>query len=65
MAIQKTINHYLEAVEKRFGTEARRKTDLQYRGGTKFVLRRANAEHPQLIQLARLKSTTKYLLATA
>jgi len=36
MAIQQTIKNYLDAVEKKFGIEARKNTELQHRGGSTF-----------------------------
>ncbi len=65
MTIQQTIHNYLEAVEKKFGREARSKTRLEYRGGTKFAIKNANAMHPTLINIARLKTATRYLQASA
>jgi len=65
MAIQNTINNYLDAVEKKFGIEARRKTDLQHRGGSTFMLKRADATHAQTIDMGNLSQMAKQLQASA
>ncbi|MDQ6996725.1 MAG: hypothetical protein Q9M82_04595 [Mariprofundus sp.] len=65
MAIQKTINNYLEAVEKKFGIEARKNTKLQHRGGSTFMLKRADANHPQVIDMGSLSQMTRQMQACA
>ncbi len=65
MAIQKTIKNYLNAVEKKFGIHARKNTDLKHRGGSTFVLKQADANHAQVIDLGRLSQMTKQMQASA
>jgi len=65
MAIHNTINHYLDAVEKRFGAEARKNTTLTHRGGSKFLLKRADANHPQVVDMGSLRLMARQLQATA
>ena len=61
MAIQQTIKHYLDAVEQRFGAAARRQTKLEHRGGRTFMLKRAEANQPQLVDLGSLSRMTAQL----
>jgi len=65
MAIQKTIKNYLDAVETKFGIDARKNTDLQYRGGSTFMLKRADANHAQVIDLGNLSQMAKQMQASA
>jgi len=65
MAIRKTIKNYLDAVEKKFGTEARKNTKLQHRGGSTFILKRADATHPQVIDLGSLSQMARQMRASA
>ncbi len=65
MAIQKTIKNYLDAVEKKFGAEARKNTKLQHRGGSTFMLKRADANHPQLVDLGNLSYMARQMQASA
>ncbi|MDX8405996.1 MAG: hypothetical protein R8K50_07585 [Mariprofundus sp.] len=61
MTIQKTINNYLDAVEKKFGADARKKTVVKHRGGNTFALKRANALHAQSVDLGNLSLMTRQL----
>jgi hypothetical protein len=65
MAIQQTIKNYLDAVEKKFGIEARKNTQLQHRGGSTFMLKRADANHPQVIDMGSLSHMARQMQATA
>ena len=65
MAIHKAIDTYLDAVEKKFGTDVRRKTEVAHRGGNTFVLKRAEARHGQVVDLGNLTLMTKHLQANA
>jgi len=65
MAIRKTIKNYLDAVEKKFGTEARKNTKLQHRGGSTFILKRADAKHPQVIDLGNLSQMARQMQTSA
>jgi len=65
MAIQQTINHYLDAVEQRFGAAARKQTKLEHRGGRTFLLKRADAKRPQLVDLGNLSRMTAQLRTAA
>jgi len=64
MAIQKTINNYLKAVEKKFGIDARKNTELEYRGGSTFMLKRADAQHPQVIDMGSLSQMARQMRAS-
>jgi len=55
------MKQYLDAVEKRFGTETRNNTQLTHRGGTKFVLKRHDAKHPQLVDMGNLALMARHL----
>jgi len=65
MAIHNTINNYLDAVEKRFGTEARKNTKLKHRGGSKFLLKQAEAKHSQVVDMGNLTLMARQLQANA
>ena len=65
MAIQQTIKNYLDAVEKKFGIEARKNTELQHRGGSTFMLKQADAKHPQVINLGSLAQMARQMQAYA
>ncbi len=65
MAIQKTIKNYLDAVEKKFGIEARKNTKLKHRGGSTFMLKQADANHAQVIDLGSLSQMTRQIRASA
>jgi len=65
MAIQNTIKNYLDAVEKKFGIEARKNTELQHRGGSTFMLKRADANHAQVIDLGSLSQMARQMQASA
>ncbi len=61
MAIQQTIKSYLDAVEKKFGMEARKNTELKHRGGSTFMLKRADANHPQVIDMGSLTQMARQM----
>ncbi len=65
MAIQNTIKNYLDAVEKKFGVEARKNTELKHRGGATFMLKRADAKHPQVTDLGSLAQMARHMQAHA
>lgn len=65
MAIHEAIDTYLNAVEKKFGTDARRKTEVAHRGGNTFVLKRAGAKHSQVVDLGNLTLMAKHLQSNA
>lgn len=61
MAIQDTIQNYLDAVEQKFGKEARKNTVLKHREGTDFVLKRADSAKPTLVDMETVQLMTGYL----
>ena len=61
MAVKKAINKYLEAIEKKFGADARQNTQLEYRGGNNFFLKKANASYGQVVDLGNLSLMTRHL----
>jgi len=61
MAIQKAMNNYLAAVENRFGSDARNKTVVSHRGGNAFAVKRADALHPQIVDMGNLTLMTRHL----
>lgn len=65
MAIQQTINHYLDAVERRLGAAARQQTTVKHRGGRTFLLKRADATRPQLVDMGTLSRMTAQLHSAA
>ncbi len=65
MAIQKTIKNYLDAVEKKFGIDARKNTELKHRGGSTFMLKQADAKYPQVIDMGNLSQMTRQIQASA
>jgi len=64
MTIQKTINEYLDAVEKKFGTEAREQTTLVHEDGSVFVLKRHSDKRPSTVMMGDLLLMTKHLKKT-
>jgi len=61
MAITKTIQKYLDAVEKKLGTQAREKTTLTYRNGSSFCLKRGDQNQTTVIDMGTLQLMTKQL----
>ncbi|TLS68291.1 hypothetical protein FE236_04990 [Mariprofundus erugo] len=65
MAIHQTISNYLDAVEKSAGIEARSATELEYRGGRSFFLKRSDDRHGQIVDMGNLTLMTRQLQAAA
>jgi len=61
MHIKSTIRNYLEAIEKKFGSHTRANTVLEHRGGVNFILKRAESQHAQVVDMANLKLMTRHL----
>ncbi|PIP02961.1 MAG: hypothetical protein COW18_03805 [Zetaproteobacteria bacterium CG12_big_fil_rev_8_21_14_0_65_54_13] len=61
MAIHEAITTYLDAVEKKYGADARKHTEVKHRGGTTFVLKQAESLHAQIVDLGRLNQMSKHL----
>ncbi len=65
MAIQNTIQQYLDAVEKKFGHQARTDTILTHRNGSSFYLKRDNQSKPSLVDMGTIQLMTKQIIRTA
>jgi len=59
--INNAIESHLNAVETKFGKEAREKTRLIHQDGSIFILKRHNAKQPFTVFLGDLLLMTKHL----
>ncbi|MDQ6973784.1 MAG: hypothetical protein Q9M10_02780 [Mariprofundaceae bacterium] len=64
MAIQNTIKAYLDAVEEKFGHQAREKTVLTHRNGVSFYLKRPDQHQPSLVDMGMIQLMTKQMKRT-
>ncbi|MDQ6995803.1 MAG: hypothetical protein Q9M18_09440 [Mariprofundaceae bacterium] len=65
MAVQKTIKAYLEAVETKFGHQARENTILTHRNGVSFYLKRDGQDQATLVDMGMVQLMTKQMEKTA
>lgn len=65
MAIQNTIKQYLDAVEIKFGHQARQNTTLTHRNGSSFYLKRDDQRNPSLVDMGMIQLMTKQMERTA
>jgi len=61
MAMTKTIQKYLDAVENKFGSEARENTTLIHRNGSSFYLKRENQKQASLVDKGMIQLMTKQM----
>jgi len=64
MAVEKTINEYLNATERKYGASVRKQTRVEHRGGIHVVLKRPD-QRAQMVNVGRLRLMTKQLLKAA
>jgi len=65
MAITKTIQKYLDAVENKFGSQARENTTLTHRNGSSFYLKRDDQSKASLVDMGMIQLMTKQMERTA
>jgi len=63
--IKMTIENYLEAVEKNFGSQARENTTITHRNGVSFSLKRENQSKASLVDMGMIQLMTKQMQRNA